>query len=204
MSSPDRPNPQDEEPTSVFKPSEREGVSFDKPGRGEQADPPPWQGYGQQPSQGQQPPYEQQPQGWGQQPPQYGQQPGYPPPPGYGQQPYGQQPYGQQYPSPFEPQPAYQPQQYPPPPGYGAYPPPAAPTNTMAILALVLAFVFAPLGVVFGIIARKQIRETGEQGDGLALAGMIIGGVFTALIVIWLIFVIFVFTAAVSSIPTVR
>jgi Domain of unknown function (DUF4190) len=191
MSSPDRPNPRDEEQTSVFKPSEREGVSFDKPGQGEQAGPPPWQGYGQQPEWGQQ---QQPPPGYGQQ------QPAYPPPPGYGQQPYGQQ----QYPPPFEPQPSYQAQQYPPPPGYGAYPPPAAATNTMAILALVLAFVFAPLGIVFGIIARKQIRETGEQGDGLALAGMIIGGVFTALFVVLIIFWIVVIASVASSIPTVR
>ena len=199
MSSPDRPNPRDEEQTSVFKPSEREGVSFDKPGQGEQADQPPWQGYGQQPPHEQQQGWGQQPSGYGQQPPQYGQQPGYPPPPGYGQQPYGQQ-----YPPPFEPQPAYQQQQYPPPPGYGAYPPPAAPTNTMAILALVLAFVFAPLGIVFGIIARKQISETGEQGDGLALAGIIIGGVFTALFVIVIVFWIIFIASVASSIPTIR
>src|SRR5207249_2106357 len=98
MSSPDRPNPRDEEQTSVFKPSEREGVSFDKPGQGEQADPPPWQGYGQQPPHEQPQGWGQQPSGYGQQPPQYGQQPGYPPPPPG----YGQQPYGQQYPPPFD------------------------------------------------------------------------------------------------------
>jgi len=28
-------------------------------------------------------------------------------------------------------------------------------------------------------MARKQIREKGEQGDGLALAGLIVGYVFT-------------------------
>jgi Domain of unknown function (DUF4190) len=98
--------------------------------------------------------------------------PGYPPAPGY-QQPYGQPPYG----APG----------YGPPPGY-AY---ARPTNTYAILALVLAFVFAPLGIVFGVLARKQIRQTGEEGDGLALAGLIIGSIFTAIfvlfIVIWIV-----------------
>jgi len=108
------------------------------------------------------------PPGYGQQPPQ-----GYaPPPPGYGQQPgYG------------------------PPPGYG---PGYAPqfygprqTNTMAILALVLAFVAAPAGLVLGIIARKQINRTGEDGAGLALAGIIVGGIFTAifvlLIIVWIV-----------------
>lgn len=198
MSSPDRPNPPNEEPTSVFRPGdEGGGVSFDKPGQGEQADapPPPWQGYGQQFGQGQQPAYGQQPP---QQPPQQPQQqPGWgQPQPGYGQQ-------YPQYPPQFEPQPAYQQQQYPPPPGYGAYPPQAAPTNTMAILALVLSFVFAPLGIVFGIIARKQIRETGEQGDGLALAGIIIGGVFTALFVAVILFWIIFVASVVSTIPAI-
>jgi hypothetical protein len=64
----------------------------------------------------------------------------------------------------------------------------------MAILALVMAFVFAPAGLILGIVARKQIRQTGEDGDGLALAGMIVGGIFTAifvvLIVLWIIAIV--------------
>jgi hypothetical protein len=60
----------------------------------------------------------------------------------------------------------------------------------MSILALVLAFVFAPAGLVLGIIARKQIKQTGEQGDGLALAGIIVGAIFCAIwvlvIVLWI------------------
>ena len=80
---------------------------------------------------------------------------------------------------------------YGPPPGYGhrgyrpAY---GRPTNTMAILALVLAFVFAPAGLIPGIVARKQIRQTGEDGDGLALAGIIVGGIVTALFVLLIVF----------------
>ena len=106
-------------------------------------------------------------------PPGYPAAPGYGPPPGYGQQPYGP------------------PAGYGPPPGYPTY---ARPTNTMAILALVMAFVFAPAGLILGIVARKQIRQTGEDGDGLALAGMIVGGIFTAifvvLIVLWIIAIV--------------
>ena len=52
-------------------------------------------------------------------------------------------------------------------------------TNTSAILALVFAFVFAPLGIVFGLIGRRQIRRTGEGGRGLATAGLILGILFT-------------------------
>jgi hypothetical protein len=58
----------------------------------------------------------------------------------------------------------------------------------MAILALVLAFVFAPAGLILGIIARKQIRQTGEDGAGLALAGIIAGGIFTAFFVLIIVF----------------
>jgi uncharacterized membrane protein len=69
----------------------------------------------------------------------------------------------------------------------------------MAILALVLAFVFAPAGLILGIVARKQIRETGEDGDGLALAGIIVGGVFTAIFVLLFVFMIVAFSAASGS-----
>jgi undecaprenyl-diphosphatase len=48
-------------------------------------------------------------------------------------------------------------------------------TNRMAILSLVFAFVFGPLGVVFGHVAKKQIRETRQAGGGLATAGLVIG-----------------------------
>lgn len=55
-------------------------------------------------------------------------------------------------------------------------PPNAQPgLNTMAVLALVFAFVFSPLGIVFGVIGRRQISRTGERGKGLATAGLILG-----------------------------
>ena len=81
-----------------------------------------------------------------------------------------------------QPPPPYQYQQ--PPPYYG-YPPPSRGTNTMAILALVFAFVFAPAAIVLGHVARKQIQQTGEDGDGLALAGLIVGYVFTGMTVLF-------------------
>lgn len=62
-------------------------------------------------------------------------------------------------------------------------------TNVMAILALVFAFVFSPLGIVFGHIAKKQISRTGEQGMGLAKAGFWLGIVFTVLSVLWFVLV---------------
>jgi hypothetical protein len=69
----------------------------------------------------------------------------------------------------------------------------------MAILALVLAFVFAPAGLVLGIVARRQIRETGEEGDGLALAGIIIGGIATAFFALAIILWVVAFASFASS-----
>jgi peptidyl-prolyl cis-trans isomerase B (cyclophilin B) len=83
---------------------------------------------------------------------------------------------------------------YPPPygahPPYGGYPsvypgyPPQQPTNTLAIASLVCAFVFAPLGIVFGHMSLSQIKKTGEEGRGLALAGLIISYLITALTIL--------------------
>src|SRR3954454_21294180 len=72
---------------------------------------------------------------------------------------------------------------YGPPPGYGypPYPVYAPPTNPMAIAALVCALTIGPVGLGLGIAARKQIRRTGEGGDGMALAGIIIGGIVTGI-----------------------
>ena len=71
---------------------------------------------------------------------------------------------------------------------------PAPRTNTMAILSLVFAFIFWPLGIVFGHKARKQIRATGESGEGLAVAGLILG--YLALAATALVVVVSVAVAA--------
>ncbi|SBT51024.1 DUF4190 domain-containing protein [Micromonospora auratinigra] len=75
-------------------------------------------------------------------------------------------------------------------PGAGAAPAVRG-TNVMAILSLVFAFIFSPAGIVLGHIAKKQIRQTGEQGNGLATAGLILSYVFTVLGVIWFLLVLF-------------
>ena len=68
-------------------------------------------------------------------------------------------------------------------------PPPAAPpaptpyasaptgpkTNTLAIVSLVLAFFISLGAIICGHIALSQIKKTGENGRGLALAGLILG-----------------------------
>ena len=73
-------------------------------------------------------------------------------------------------------------------------PPQLAKTNSLAITSLICGiaqFMFGPLAtipaVVCGHVARGQIRRTGEQGAGMALAGLILGWIgvgFTVLLVI--------------------
>jgi hypothetical protein len=73
-------------------------------------------------------------------------------------------------------------------------PPQFARTNSLAITSLVCGIaqmMFGPLAtvpaVVCGHMARHQIRRTGEQGAGMALAGLILGWIgvgFTALVVV--------------------
>lgn len=66
---------------------------------------------------------------------------------------------------------------------------PSTPTNGLAIAALVCAlvglgtFVTAPIGAVLGHLARRRIRDSGEHGAGMALAGIIVGWSITALAV---------------------
>ena len=113
----------------------------------------------------------------------------------------------EQAPGPVPQSPA--PQYWPPPaaPGYG--PPSSAPgygygygsgyppyafaelpkTNGLAVASLVCSFFFwiyglgALLAIVFGFIARSQIKHSGgtQRGKGLALAGIIIG--FASLVI---------------------
>lgn len=100
----------------------------------------------------------------------------------FGAQPYGGQPFGAQ---PFVAQ---------------------GQTNGLAIAALVcgvcqvfLWFLAAIPAVVLGHMARKQIRQTGEQGDGMALAGMILGYIGLALTVLFVILIVIIGVAASHS-----
>ncbi|OBA79967.1 hypothetical protein A9W99_17770 [Mycobacterium sp. 1164966.3] len=106
-----------------------------------------------------------------------------------------------------------EPPSYPPPPpppgdhgyppssgGYG-YPPPAAGgygypqqgsvgTNSMAIASLVCSLVgwmciIGPiLGLIFGFVALGQIKQTGQDGRGMAIAGIAISGAVIGLLVL--------------------
>lgn len=89
-----------------------------------------------------------------------GQMGAYQQPSGAGQQPYGagQQPYG-----------------------YGQAPP-ARSTNGLAIASMVLGILWlywvgSVLALIFGYVARNQIKRHDQAGDGMAIAGIVLGWV---------------------------
>jgi hypothetical protein len=116
------------------------------------------------------------------QPVPYGPPPAYGQPPPYGQVPYGQVPYGQP-PVPFG---------HPGPQGPYGYPPPHRPTNGLAIASLILGILWiywvgSVLALIFGYVARNQIRQRGDAGDGLAVAGIVLGWIGVAMIVLLIV-----------------
>jgi hypothetical protein len=62
-----------------------------------------------------------------------------------------------------------------------------------------IGFFAGPVAVVVGQRARREISRTGEQGDGMALAGVITGAIATALLVIAVILVVVVIIVSVAS-----
>lgn len=88
----------------------------------------------------------------------------------------------------------------------------AGQTNTLAIVSLAAGvgsffahiipglggFTVALVAVITGYMARNQIKQTGEQGMGMATAGMIIGIVHMVLIVLGVIVLIMIFIFGVA------
>jgi VIT1/CCC1 family predicted Fe2+/Mn2+ transporter len=69
-------------------------------------------------------------------------------------------------------------------------------TNTLAIVSLVTSIIgLGIVGIITGHISLNQIKKTHEQGHGLALAGLIIGYISVAAMLIF--GVIFLITAVV-------
>lgn len=122
------------------------------------------------------------------------------------------------YPQPVPPVQPGQPVGYPSPayPGYGYPTVVAAPaTNGMAIAAMVVSIMGALglcgyglggylgiVGAVLGHVAKRQIRERGESGNGMAMAGIIIGWLATAIALIATVALIALFVWAANADPT--
>lgn len=82
-------------------------------------------------------------------------------------------------------------------------PPPLPPRNSMAVASLMLggaclftAGISGVPAVITGHIARRQIRRSGEQGDSMAVAGLVLGWLSIAG---WSLVFLLVVLAAVSS-----
>ncbi|MFD3430953.1 DUF4190 domain-containing protein [Nocardia fluminea] len=60
-------------------------------------------------------------------------------------------------------------------------------TNSLAVVALVLGVLGGPIAIPFGHSARSQIRRTGEQGAGMAMAGLILGYISLLALAIFII-----------------
>ena len=125
-------------------------------------------------------------------------QPTYAPPPGYGAPPPPGPPSATVYAPPGTPG------------GYMA----TNPTNNMAITSLVLSIVgvapaplcylpilLAPVGAIIGHMALNRIKTSGQEGRGLALAGIIIGW-FGTLLAVGVVILIIVLVAAGSGSTT--
>lgn len=63
-------------------------------------------------------------------------------------------------------------------------------TNVMAIVGLVLAFIVPVLGFILSLVAKSQIKKTGEGGKGLATAGIIVSVVLFILQVVFIVLLV--------------
>ena len=111
---------------------------------------------------------------------------------------YTQQPYQQetQPGAGYPPQGVYQQGQQ------GAYPYPAQQQpnwNGMCIAGFVCSFLISIVGLILSIVGLKQAKQSGERGQGLAIAGIVISAVRIALAILLVILMILGFGAALSQ-----
>ena len=54
-------------------------------------------------------------------------------------------------------------------------PTPVPRTNTLALVGFIASFMLPVVGIVLGVLARKQMDVSGESGRGLARAAVFVG-----------------------------
>jgi hypothetical protein len=95
----------------------------------------------------------------------------------------------------FPPVSAPQPVGYgPPPPGYAPPPAPEPGVSVLAVLAIVAIFFITPGALVLGLVARSQIRSTGQRGMTMAWIGIVIGAIGTLFYLAVAAYVVWLFT----------
>jgi hypothetical protein len=89
----------------------------------------------------------------------------------------------------------------PPLPGEGGSVPAQRAVNSLAIVSLVAGiagyiiphpFIAGLVAIVTGHMARRQIRQTGESGSGLAMAGLVLGYLHLVLSILLVGFIVLV------------
>ena len=106
-----------------------------------------------------------------------------------GTPPYGPMP--PQFGAPYGVPPGYPP---PYPYGYGYAPPQQGGTNGMAIAAMVcgicgfVCLVPGLVAIVLGIVALPQIKRSGQSGRGMAITGIVMGGLWILGFVLLIVF----------------
>jgi hypothetical protein len=98
-----------------------------------------------------------------------------------------------------------------PPQVYQGMPVAQRPTNGLAVASLACGigqifvwFFGAVAAVILGHMARRQIKQTGEAGDGMAVAGLALGYVGLVLSVIGTILFIVLVVVLAKSVPNVQ
>jgi hypothetical protein len=117
-------------------------------------------------------------------------------PPPYGEQLLG--PYVQPVQSPYPPPPPPPMPYRVPPPGYYA-PPPTTATNWWAIVSLIFGLLGGVLiSVVCGIVGLNKAKQ-GQGGRGLAIAGLVLSGLWVVVLVVGVIFYFAIGTGTVTA-----
>ncbi|MDQ3455394.1 MAG: DUF4190 domain-containing protein [Actinomycetota bacterium] len=87
------------------------------------------------------------------------------------------------------PDPRYQHGGFPAPHPGTWYPPPPRRTNAMAVASMVVGILWiywigSILALIFGYVARHQIRRSGDGGNGMAIAGIVLGWIGVGFLVL--------------------
>ena len=77
-------------------------------------------------------------------------------------------------------------------------------TNTLALVGFIASFMIPVVGIVLGVMARRQIAVTHEGGRGLARAAVYIGAAGTTFQVIFFIVWLSLFSYGISQAPIFR
>jgi hypothetical protein len=117
-------------------------------------------------------------------PPPYAAPPGWQPPPPTPPPPYGAPPGWAPPPPPYGAPPGSYPQYgysqygYPRPQNFNGF---AIAAPLVAFFLGIVPFLGGSLGVVFGVIGMRHCQRAGERGRGLAITGIVLGGISLAL-----------------------